>query len=483
MKRLLVLIFILVPSLSWAACTGSGQSWTCTPDYASINGCINGDGCSGIAAEATITVTAGDGTEDWDTTLAITYGVNLIGPGAANLTIKNTNESAGYIITYIPADYSNNHTFRLSGFKFDANNNFTLRLGNAPAGGFTENTKVRVDNNTFSDSSGTGQAGGAIINNGSLYGVVDNNTFTDFFYPIRHANGAGVDSWWANSPQNVFELGSYRYMYFEDNTFSGPIEVITDGQFSIRYVFRYNTMTTSLGGKTIQWFDMHGQQGNEVGQMAACFGAELYGNSLTATNNAGQSSVMFWQRSGQAVLAHNIIATSGSGAAYSAFSGLCVCPSAYAEQKIIHNTYVLNNRASVTGALRSGSGSADLDCLGRLSPAKGVDVFDDATTPGVTCGNSLPADCTQGQGYWLTSDTTLCTDLTGYTGAAPAKIITGTLYKCKTTGTPGTWGTASDGVYAPYTPYQYPHPLRGTGHSFSGGATHSWGSGATHTFQ
>ena len=78
---------------------------------------------------------------------------------------------------------------------------------------------------------------------------------------------------------------------------------------------------------------------------------------------------------------------------------------------------------------------------------------------GVGCGTlaNRPETCTTGVGYWATNQK--CDDLTGMVGVNPSIPISGTLYKCTST---NTWEPY-------YTPYTYPHPLRGS-NRLSGGA-------------
>lgn len=74
-------------------------------------------------------------------------------------------------------------------------------------------------------------------------------------------------------------------------------------------------------------------------------------------------------------------------------------------------------------------------------------------TVGVGAGTlaSRPATCTTGVGYWATNQS--LTDLTGLIGQNPATPLAGTLSEC----------TSTDTYTDIYTPYIYPHPLRGGG--------------------
>jgi hypothetical protein len=302
-------------------------------------------------------------------------------------------------------------------------------------------------------NSGGDRKGQAIWNYGSLYGVIDNNTFDGVNYPIANSYGVGGDSWWANSPQNIFQHGSQYYLYYEDNTFinmtglSGSSDnMIMDGEYASRYVFRYNTITNNAASYSL--LEMHGQQGEGPTSMPASFGAEIYGNHVVH----GANAMIFWkQRSGQSLVFLNNAMTTTSPSLTAYTSAVCTCPVAYTALKVTHNSYWWGSRKNYSGALFGASATGGLDCNGLTDiPTLGRDIFTDGSSPGVSSGplSNLPASCDVGQGYWATNQST--TDLTGMVGVNPATPISGTLYRC----------IAKNTWQAYYTPYTYPHPLR-----------------------
>ena len=390
------------------------------------------------------------GSATWNSTLTITKGIYLIGGDGGTTVITG---GSGYLISYSPSDYSPNYAFRLSGFTFDANGDRILGLGSPPQPSvpFTLQTKVRIDHNIFKNS-GSDTKGQAIWNYGTLYGVVDNNTFDGINYAIANSFWVGGDEWWDNSPQNIFEHGSSYYLYYEDNTFinmtgysGGADNTIANGEYSARYVFRYNTVINDA--PTYDLLEIHGQQGEGPESMAACFGAEAYGNQMIN----GANTMCFWkQRSGQSLVFFNNAITSSNAYNMAYTSSICTCPVNHTSLKVTHNSYWFNSRKNFTGELFNTYATGGLDCNDLEDiPTLGRDIFSDNSSPGVGCGSTLPATCIPNQGYWLTCQS--CNDLTGMVGKDPATPIEGSLYICTT---PNTWTEY-------YTPYTYPHPLRG----------------------
>jgi len=331
----------------WTVLDGEGGSPSAA--QADVSYCVN----TVAAASDVVSITA-TGTVTYTTTLTMTKGVKLIGPGALNLTIKNGTSSNAII--YSPTINTNDY-FRLSGFTFDLNGKSSaflmLSTFNAP---FTPPNRVRVDHNTFINSVNTGGKG--IWNTTAYYGVIDNNTFSGILFPITSDSGTGIDNWWSvdgSGEQDTFVLGSEKYMYIEDNNFINSY-TITNGQNSARYVLRYNSMTC---GGACGPAELHGHQSGGGG-MDSCFGAELYGNHVEGNGYSMQS--FFQLRSGQSRIFYNSSNTSsGNAPGVNAYIGTTwgPIPAHRQDEKITHNTYVWRNREDRNGALFKTSATGD----------------------------------------------------------------------------------------------------------------------------
>ena len=459
------------------------------------------------AASSGDTVVVPSGSATWNSCLAITKGIILKGAGIGNtvLTSNITNQYGG-IISYSPANPALNEPFRITGFTMNCNqksNGIFLQTGGTPI------TQIRVDHNAVSNAGGA-NAGRNVYVNGSIYGVIDNNTLSGTGKPVG-VHGADDASW-----VNPRDFGNSSNMYVEDNTITTPDNVMDDGQGG-RYACRYN----SISGFTANVFPIFDMHGNQPGGIYGTMMGELYGNNLNLGTYQG---TMLDHRGGQALVFFNKLASGSS--IYSKtrdeyddnLSG-----DGYLQKPT--NTYHWNNRYNGTlfGAsvlieqtgVATGGGSNYLSGSG-LSTTYGRGVYGikitsgagagqcrnitaatttqytvspnwttipDSTshysindiwnydgvqenrefynhqtsfngTVGMGCGplSSRPTTCTVGVAYWATDQD--CTQVsTANCGTHPTAPISGTLYICTAT---NTWT-------AYYTPYTYPHPLRYSG--------------------
>jgi hypothetical protein len=397
------------------------------------------------------------GAATWTTALTPTVGIDMEGAGIGATVI--TNGGSGRLITYEPADYSLNSAFRLHGFEFDANGAGVLQLGpDTKRTPFVQQTNVRIDNNKFKNGSATSIKGQHIMFKGTMWGVTDNNTFEGSGYPISFSCASYLDEWWDAAAQNINDPGGADAMYVEDNTFTLTAyntgdNVLSDGEYSHRYVFRYNTITNATN--TYSLFDSHGEQS----EMASGFRVELYGNQVS---HGAYVMDFLKHRSGISLAMLNNATTSETPHLVTYAGATAICPTTHIAAKR-QKGWWWGNRVNLTGAKWHSEGTAEgqdgIDCDGLTAiPLLGREVFADniagaPSSPGVSSGPlaSRPSSCTTGQGYFATDQSV--DDLTGMVGKNPDTPISGTLYVAVAT---NTWAVK-------WTPYTYPHPLRGEG--------------------
>lgn len=498
MKRLLPLLILLIftsPSFAgtcwnggssgsapWTVLDGSGGSPSAT--YADVNYCVNTAASAGDAVNVTAT-----GSATWATQLTLGQGIRLKGPGSGSLTITAGLDGSGtgedqYLINFTSSTAA--VAFEISGFTFNCASRIGFLWVSMAQGVKTNN--IRIHHNVITNANGL--AGRQMQFYGQAYGVIDNNTFnydgTNTAYII---SPYGNNDWsWANL---TYSPGTADNIYLEDNTInvSGTNKYVNDCGLGGRVAFRYNTITNSSNTDTF-----HDQHGNmDTGGNNSCMGSEYYGNSYTPNNNSKQIGM----RGGKTISMYNrfIIAQMTQTVGEQFADNHMTTPNASDGQpQHVSSTYYYQNYEGVesptlVAAARysknmdacDGSGGATLDtdaCYntgGTEGIKENIDWFKDATsfdgTAGVGAGTlaSRPATCTTGVGYWATAQST--SDLTGMVGKNPSTTIGGTLYKCTDT---NTWT-----VY--YTPYTYPHPLRGENQSIPLGSGPTWqvGSGVT----
>ena len=454
-KRILLPLLLSLCALGEAlgACSGSSPTLTAaSAAYTDVKACTD-------SATYGDTVNIPAGTQTWGNTIALTKDVKLIGAGKAATLLTNA------YITFTP----------------DATTK--TRLGSGGAGMFevsgigftTASTVITITNSNSAmirrikihDCEFTNTATSSMVSAVAYTGDVSGVFYSNVLHQITPSYSSGSDDYSWRS--NLMSLGAGAGWYIEDNTEdwttgANGYTCMGGGQ-GMGYVCRYNTATGTAGG-SLAYSDSHGCQVNITGTQIT----EEYGNKFTVAGSSG-----FGFRGSKAMVFFNIAAansislsrdytdtecfagsisvpaecTSGTNDDSTQSCNDLVDPGTDCVCQKMNHSYFFVNRVSATGSLTTPSNSA--------TGTKGVELnreyfnynasFDG--TSGVGVGSSRPATCTVGVGYWETAQTVA--DLTNYTGASPATPLSGTLYRC----------TATDTWTAYYTPYAYPHPLRG----------------------
>ncbi|RPJ57218.1 MAG: hypothetical protein EHM12_09415, partial [Dehalococcoidia bacterium] len=135
-----------------------------TPSYADVSKAV-------AAADAGDTVLVPPGSATWDKPLVIEKGLILKGAGMGKTIIKsNFTDGFAGIIKYKP-DFDNNALFRVTGFTLDGNNmSHAIWLQHDTA---LQTTWIRIDHNRIFN------ADACVRVRGTIYGVVDNNIFSE----------------------------------------------------------------------------------------------------------------------------------------------------------------------------------------------------------------------------------------------------------------------------------------------------------------
>jgi hypothetical protein len=454
------LLFLGLSKVASAAYTGSSPTWTTTPDYDSVSGCIS-------KATAGDTINVAQGTETWNSQLVINKGIYLIGAGIGKTVITSNYNNTGYtgLIVYRPTNYAADEPFRLSGFTIDGD--FKCGCVHIVNQHTTPITKVRIDHNRFTKGYQL-----YVIIDGLIFGVADNNTI-DW---VRHmdsdcldhfglgGNPAGIDSW----RYTTFAVGSANNWYWEDNTINwdhssgGASGDVFDCCHGARYAARYNTIndvsTCSLGATNLSpVFNNHGNQ--NAGEYSS-MGAEIYRNTV---NTNQYTNRMISHRGGQMIAFDNI--ATGSAVAWSpdvvredanGCDYSCSVPvnqidgtpqhphDSYMWGDRYHGTTKLTYSIDMTLNYNSGCGPGEPY---RVVPQEDKDVwlekssFNGTTGMGVGLLSARPSTCTEGVAYWATDQGDWNKSGSG---------VQGVLYKC----------TSQDNWEVYYTPLHYPHPLR-----------------------
>ena len=480
MKKILlsVILFFAFCVTVNAACTGSSPNLTAasaneTDVAACVSVATNGDTINIPACAA--------GSCSWTSQLDITIDVKIVGAGIDVTYITNgmSGSSDEALIKFTPDAPSRTRLNTLSGTGTIEVTGITFTSSTVQPYTYAtwiSNTSTPVIDRVKIHGNKYVKMVKAVYPMGYVHGVFYSNTLVSSSASMHQGNAA-------NSFYNDrMSLGGQKGWFTEDNTFSFSGDDVVAMQSEINEggggISRYNIMTGTMTGGS-NFAETHGKQPTGI------YGpqiTEIYGNNITISS-AGYPFVL---RGGKGIFLYNVIAVNANINIYNEFddtvagvtlsgggslnsctdhvqgSSRQTCTDSCICQKV-HDTYILNNRASVTGSLRTAIVSMDdynentSTTNNPLEVVENTEFFQDAGSfngsAGVGCGTlaSMPATCTTGVGYWATNQS--CTDMTGMVGANPSTPISGTLYKCTAT---NTWTSY-------YTPYTYPHPLRGTG--------------------
>jgi len=499
MKKYLILLLLLIPSLAWGA-GGCQTGFTGTSGQDTCN--VTSDGTTGSCANADIQlaldnagVTTGDivsipaGTCEWtgNVTIPDSKRITLQGAGSANTIVSSSGAQRFF---YNGATGQSGS--RVTGIRF--NYVWTRAKENYP----------RYDHCIFYDDDPATGYGAGITWTGNTAtgrgtnGLVDHNTFINTRVVVGSVPMmANVE--WTVLPNLGTATGAATAVYVEDNIFQrtvvGDAGNCIDGNYGGAYVFRYNTVEATGGGGTYYNYMAHSVQGPN----RALKHWEFYGNinTLSAISNntwnppwfirAGTGVVFYNQTIGVDWIVNKVGMDNVRSVASVTQFGQCdgthpgvdgnedatgyPCrdqigrgydttlwdddtPGAYAQPLL--PVYIWNNTkendAIVPGYVMN-AGSAVHIQENRDFYNQSTECSKDSCDSGVGCGTDTPTGtCTAGTSYWKTNQS--CTSASGFTGdivTYPERgTIAGTLYKCTAT---NTWSV----FYSPYT-YPYPHP-------------------------
>lgn len=236
MKKYLILLLLLIPSLSFAADIDCDS----TTLQAAIDSASDGD---------TITCKAGSFAWTASPNIPATKGLIITGKGTATETGTLITHAAKPLIINL-ADA--NSTVDISGFKITktaTGSSIILYNSNNPPV-YAGDPMFRIHGNYFEDGLTTNSAGTISIAN-YAYGLIDNNTFNDFgsygiftnFQITGEAQSAVEGAWSWSQAQSV---GTNKAVYIENNTFAttrGASTIAISGSSGARYVARHNDIT------------------------------------------------------------------------------------------------------------------------------------------------------------------------------------------------------------------------------------------------
>lgn len=241
---------------------------------------------SAAAPGDTVTVPAGNCS--WSG-LSLNKAIHLkgAGPGQTNITLSGNNTITKQASGII----------RVSGFSFSKSGGGTSSKGFTVGGSWKNTEPVIIENNAFTINA-TGLfllnvAGGVIIANNSFTGDWD-----DSFIQPKDSGDSG-NSWGTDDTLGNRDITGKLNHYIEDNKFYGGTNQGIDADDSTRVVYRYNDLTYSA-------FNTHGMDTSPVGVRHF----EVYNNTFGHPGGSSQlanQNWAIWIRGGTGVIFKNQI--------------------------------------------------------------------------------------------------------------------------------------------------------------------------------
>lgn len=440
---MLVVLLLMIPSMLYAACTGSSPTWTTTPDYTSVNTCV-------ANASAGDTINFTQGTATWTNTISIGKALTINGNGTTLI------DGAGLIYGFF---YINNFTdnanlMRITNFTFNSVKVADYRRAIYAA--YVTLEKLRIDHNNFHYGIYQMELSGAIK------GVVDNNKFYNGngFLELSCNTREQANAAWAD-----LSVGTNNSIFIEDNKFiideNWPLSTTNgngvDGNNGAKIVFRYNEFDYDKSPYTdsLATIGFHGnggsywERGSDVGNRSVAI-MEIYNNTM----HGPRIDTMFGFRGGVALIYNNHHLDTYGGKSgirlteeeYSPnyTSAFVITRTEWPGEDQIHNSFIWGN--TIDGLPQSIENIAITNSPSENFIKKDRDFFLHAPCGGSDAVDAYGNTCTHGKASF-----------TGVNGASGSYPTNGLTYPTKGT---MKFTATGDNAYYGYTPYTYPHPLR-----------------------
>jgi hypothetical protein len=422
---LFALTVIFLPVISWAD-THTANDAT----YANVAAAV-----AAASAGDTVEIPAGQNAK-WSSTLTINKALTLQKAAGAATTIT---WSANPLIKISGIGAS---TVRISGLSFDMLVNNSSRTAIEVDG---PTLAVRIDHCIFNKGNHT------VFLSQRVEGVIDNNIFTNSNMGIL--TDGDYNSSWAR-PITAGKAGN---IFVEDNTFTWNNNSELTGsdpdaqvyiQDGTRVVVRYNTFDTTAYTKgEIYVLNNHGNQeyytgGNDFrGQPIF----EFYNNNIVFYASGNILGI----RGGSCIIYNNTITTIGGAGAViqlveeESYNTGFFSPlrTSWPAQDQINNTFIWNN--TYNGSAITDVTFGEYSTQNKVFIQKNRDYFMHAPCGASDSTDAFGNTCTHGYEYYTGTRN-------GGSQTAPTTNDTGSM----------AFSSSGNNAYYPYTPYEYPHPLR-----------------------